>query len=207
MARPCAPARNDVARGAATNGRQVIHAFRGQPGRGRPGRQAYRGTLRVIVELKIDPLGPPSRDESLDSQDQVLRLAAPARTTACFVDPRRPPFMGMETSADALRHHKPASTHCVVGVTRTWCWYAMNRHRDIAASRRFAFGHPSDCCSCFYSPRPWRSDSRRKRPRPVTVRSPKIRTGLRALSIAWAYRMAQRRGQPLILADPCSHLV
>jgi hypothetical protein len=72
-----------------------------------------RGTLRVIVDLKIDPLGPPSRDGIARLQDQVLQELAGTdhrvlrRSTTA-------PFMGMETPADALRH-LAASTH-VVGV-------------------------------------------------------------------------------------------
>jgi len=63
---------------------------------------ARQGTLRVIVELKIDPPEPPSREAIGQAQDHVLQELAGTshqvlrRFTTI-------PFMGLETSADALR--------------------------------------------------------------------------------------------------------
>ena len=74
---------------------------------------ARQGTLRVIVEVKIDPPGPPSREAIAEAQDHVLQELAGTshRVLRRFTTV---PFMGMETSADALRR-LGASAH-VAGI-------------------------------------------------------------------------------------------
>jgi hypothetical protein len=63
---------------------------------------ARQGPLRVIVELKLDPPGPPTREAIARAQDQVLQELAGTdhrvlrRFTAI-------PFMGIEMSENALR--------------------------------------------------------------------------------------------------------
>jgi hypothetical protein len=61
-----------------------------------------QGTLRVIVELKIDPPGPPSPEAIGQAQDHVLQELAGTghRVLRRFTTI---PFMGVEVSADALR--------------------------------------------------------------------------------------------------------
>ena len=61
-----------------------------------------QGPLRVIVELKIDPPGPPSREGIAQAQDQVLQELAGTshRVLRRFATV---PFIGLEASADALR--------------------------------------------------------------------------------------------------------
>lgn len=61
-----------------------------------------QGTLRVIVELKIDPPGPPSPEAIGQAQDHVLQELAGTshRVLRRFTTI---PFMGLVVSADALR--------------------------------------------------------------------------------------------------------
>jgi hypothetical protein len=61
-----------------------------------------QGTLRVIVEIKIDPPGPPSREAIAQAQDQVLQELAGTghRVLRRFTTI---PFIGLEVSADTLR--------------------------------------------------------------------------------------------------------
>jgi hypothetical protein len=61
-----------------------------------------QGTLRVIVELKIDPPRPPSREAIAEAQDGLLAELAGTRHRVI----RRfttVPFIALEVSADALR--------------------------------------------------------------------------------------------------------
>jgi hypothetical protein len=61
-----------------------------------------QGVLRVIVELKVDPPGPPSPETIARAQDHVLlELAGTGhRVLRRF---RTIPFIGLEVTADALR--------------------------------------------------------------------------------------------------------
>jgi hypothetical protein len=61
-----------------------------------------QGTLRVIVELKIDPSGSPSAAAIAEVQDRVLGELAGTnhRVLRRFTTI---PFIGLEASADALR--------------------------------------------------------------------------------------------------------
>ena len=60
-----------------------------------------QGPLRVIVQLKIDPPGPPSPEAIAEAQDRVLQeLTGTSHRVLRRVTTT--PFMGMETSADAL---------------------------------------------------------------------------------------------------------
>jgi hypothetical protein len=63
---------------------------------------ARQGTLRVIVEVKIDPPGSPSREAIAQAQDHVLQelVGTGHRVLRRFTTI---PFMGLEVSADALR--------------------------------------------------------------------------------------------------------
>ena len=63
---------------------------------------ARQGALRVIVELKIDPPGPPTREAIARAQDRVLQELAGTshRVLRRFATI---PFMGLEVTADALR--------------------------------------------------------------------------------------------------------
>ena len=63
---------------------------------------ARQGTLRVIVELKLDPPGPPTPEAIAQAQDRVLQELAGTdhRVLRRFTTI---PFMGIEMSADALR--------------------------------------------------------------------------------------------------------
>jgi len=63
---------------------------------------ARQGTLRVIVELKIDPSGPPSREVIAQAQDRLLQELAGTshRVLRRFTTI---PFLGLEVTADALQ--------------------------------------------------------------------------------------------------------
>ena len=63
---------------------------------------ARQGTLRVIVELRIDPPGPPSHEAIAQAQDRVLQELAGTshRVLRRFATI---PFLGLEVTADALR--------------------------------------------------------------------------------------------------------
>ena len=63
---------------------------------------ARQGPLRVIVELKLDPPGPPTREAIARAQDHVLQELAGTdhRVLRRFTTI---PFMGIEMSENALR--------------------------------------------------------------------------------------------------------
>ena len=63
---------------------------------------ARQGTLRVVVELKIDVPEPPSRERIVEAQERVLAELAGTRHRALrrFT---RVPFIGLEVSEEALR--------------------------------------------------------------------------------------------------------
>lgn len=63
---------------------------------------ARQGSLRVVVELRIDAPGPPSREAIAQAQDLVLQELAGTyyRVLRQFTTI---PFLGLEVSADALR--------------------------------------------------------------------------------------------------------
>jgi hypothetical protein len=72
-----------------------------------------QGTLRVIVELKMDLSGPPTRESIAAAQDLVIQELAGTnhRVLRRFTTI---PFLGLEVSADALRR-LPGSPH-VAGI-------------------------------------------------------------------------------------------
>jgi hypothetical protein len=77
------------------------------------GKAERHGTLRVIVELKIDSSGPPTRESIAAAQDLVTEELAGTshRVLRRFTTI---PFLGLEVSADALRR-LPGSAH-VAGI-------------------------------------------------------------------------------------------
>ena len=72
-----------------------------------------QGSLRVIVEVKIDASGPPTLETIAQAQDRVLQELA-GTTHRVLRRFTTIPFIGMETSADSLRR-LGASAH-VAGV-------------------------------------------------------------------------------------------
>jgi hypothetical protein len=77
------------------------------------GKAERQGTMRVIVELKMDLSGPPTRESIAAAQDLVIQELAGTnhRVLRRFTTI---PFLGLEVSADALRR-LPGSAH-VAGI-------------------------------------------------------------------------------------------